>query len=90
MFLDTLEERNGVVERLAVTRSTGIFRQSIDHKANGIELLLGVEGVAFGIDTPIHTAILRIEEMVENIVLGTCGSSKVGPPYVPRGGFITL
>ena len=46
MFLDTVIELQGVVQRLSITRCTGIFRQTIDSKADGVELFLGIERLA--------------------------------------------
>lgn len=73
MFFYAFVERDGIIERLAVTRGTCIFRKSVDGEADGIELLLGVAGLAFIVKTPIGAAILLVDEMIDDIVFGASG-----------------
>ena len=49
MFLNAVKQLQGTLQCLAVARGTGIFRHTIDGKADGIELLLGVKRVALAV-----------------------------------------
>ena len=60
-----------VLQGLSVTRGTGIFRQTVDGKANGIELLLRVLRLTLVVETPIHAPIVGIDKMIDEITLGT-------------------
>ena len=71
MFLDTVIQVQRIVQRLSVARCSGIFRQSVNHKADGIKLLLGVQRVPLAIYAPVHASILLIDKMLNDIVLGS-------------------
>ena len=58
-----------ILQSLAIAGSSHIFRQSVDRKTDGIELLAGVQWLSLVIDTPKDTAILRIDKVLDNIVL---------------------
>ena len=73
VVLDAFEELQGIVECLAVARGASIFREAVDGKADGIELLLGIEGIAFVVDAPIDTAVFVVDEMVDEVILGARG-----------------
>ena len=77
MLLDAVVETDGVVEGLGVARGTCIFGETVNDEANGIELLLGVEGIAFGIKTPVSSTIYLVDEVFEDIVLGTRSSHQI-------------
>ena len=77
MFLYAFIEFHDIVESLAVTCGTGIFRKPVDGEANGIELLLRVFRLAFIVKAPVSAAIFLIDEMVDDIVFGTSGSLQI-------------
>ena len=77
VFLNALIELEGHIECLMVASGTSIFRQTIDHEANGIELFFGVAWLAEIIEAPIGSTILGVDEMVEDVILGTRGSFEV-------------
>ena len=77
MFLNTFVKLDSIVQCLAITCSTGIFRQSIDSKADSVELFLGVEGMTLVVNTPVNAPVIRVNEVVDDIALGTSGSIKV-------------
>ena len=80
MFLDTVEELYGIVESLLVASGAHIFAQSVDHKSNGIKLLLGVLGIAMAVERPIGASIFAVDEMGNDIVLGSCCHFKIFRP----------
>ena len=71
MFFNTVIQVESVLQGLSVTRGTGIFRQAVDGKADSIELLLRVLGLSLVVETPIHATIFRVDEMIDEITLGT-------------------
>ena len=77
VFFYALIELEGHIECLMVASGTSILRQAIDHEANGIELFLRVAWLAEVVQTPISAAILRVDEVVEDVVFGTCCGIKV-------------
>ena len=77
VLLYTVVQVQRIVQRLSVARRTGIFRQSVNHKADGIKLLLGVQRVSLAVHTPVHATILLIDKMLYDIVLGARGSLQV-------------
>ena len=72
MLLNTVIQVQCVFQGLSVTCGSGIFRKAIDGKADGIELLLRILGLSLIIEAPIHTPIFGIDEVLDDIVLGTC------------------
>ena len=77
VLLDTIEERQRIVKGLMITRSPGIFRQAVDGKADGIELLAGVQRLSLIVETPIDTAILLVDEVTDEVVLGIGGRLQI-------------
>ena len=77
ILLDALIELESIVEGLSVARGTDILRQAIDCEADGIELLLRIEGLSLAIEAPIHTAILWVDEMVDEVLLCPCGHLEI-------------
>ena len=77
MLLDAVVETDGIIEGLGVARCTCIFGEAVDDKTDGIELLLGVERIAFGIETPVGATIYLVDEVFEDIVLGTRSSHQI-------------
>ena len=77
MLLDTIEKRQRIVKGLMITRSPGIFRQAVDGKADGIELLAGVQRLSLIVETPIDTAILLVDEVTDEVVLGIGGRLQI-------------
>ena len=70
-------ELNGTVKSFTVTSSTRIFRHAINSKAYSIELLLRIKWTTFIIQTPIDSSIFFINEMLEEILLGTSCSLEI-------------
>ena len=77
MGLNVVVELDGGVERLLVARGARILAEAIDDEADGIGLLLGVERLTLTVKAPVDATVLFIDEMVENIVLGTCGGVEI-------------
>ena len=77
MFLDAFVELDGIFQCFVVTRGTSIFRQSINHETYGIELLLRVFRIAFVVEAPICASKFLIDEMLDDIFLGTGGCFEV-------------
>ena len=71
MFLNAVIEIQSIFQCLTVSRSPCILRESIDSKTNCIELFLGIQRLPFVIHTPIDATILRVYEMLYQIILGT-------------------
>ena len=77
MLLDVMIQGDGDIQCFLVACCTGILRETIDSKANGISLLLGIERIALTVNTPVDAAIFPVEKMVAHILLGTGGSLKI-------------
>ena len=60
-----------------LTKRTDIFAHAIEHEAEGIELLLRVNGIALIVEFPVCASIHRVDEMLKDIVLGTGCRSKI-------------
>ena len=75
--LDVAEKAHGIVQRLGVARSPRILAESIDGKAQRIELLLGVERSAVGCYRPEHASVLMVVEAVDDLALGACSHLQV-------------
>ena len=76
-----------IVQCLAVAGGTCVFAQSIDGESDGVGLLPAVEHVSLCIQTPEDTALLGIDEAVDEIVSGPCGCLQVFRPVQdPVGG----
>ena len=71
MLFDTIKELDGIVESLLVASGANIFAQSVNHKTNGIKLLFGVLGITLVVERPISAAIFAVDEMGNDIVLGS-------------------
>ena len=74
VLLDAVEELQGIVQGLAVAGGTGILRQAVDGEADGVELLLRVLGPAQVVEAPVDAALLLVDEVVNDVVLGPRGS----------------
>ena len=74
VLLDAVEELQGIVKCLAVARGTDIFRQAVDGKADGVELLARVQGLPFAVEAPVDAAKLLVDEVADEVVLGASGS----------------
>ena len=85
VLLDAVEKLQGILQRLTVARGTGILGESVDGEPYGIELLLRVERIALVINAPIDAAVFRVDEVVDEVVLGTGGGSEVSPNSVLSG-----
>jgi glycoside/pentoside/hexuronide:cation symporter, GPH family len=70
---------NVTIEGLIInyTCCTGILRETIDGKADGVSLLLGIERITLIVNTPVDAAIFPVEEIIAHIILGTGGSLKI-------------
>jgi hypothetical protein len=60
-----------------LTNGTNIFAHAIEHEAEGIELLLRVNGIALIVEFPVCATIHGVDEMLKDIVLGTGSRSKI-------------
>ena len=77
VLLDAVEEPKGMAERLAVGGGAGILREGVEGEPQGVELLLGVEGPALGIEAPVDAAVVRVDEAGHEVVLGAPGHFEV-------------
>ena len=77
MLLDVMIQGDSDIQCLLIACSTGILRETIDGKADGISLLLGIERIALIVNTPVDAAIFLVEEMIAHILLGTGGSLEI-------------
>ena len=77
MLLYVMIQGDGDIQRLLVACCTGILRETIDSKADGVSLLLGIERIALIVNTPVDAAIFPVEEIIAHIILGTGGSLKI-------------
>lgn len=77
MLLYVMIQRDGNIQRLLVTCCTGILRETIDGKADGVSLLLGIERITLIVNTSVDAAIFPVEEIIAHILLGTGGSLKI-------------
>ena len=76
-----------IVQCLAVAGGTCVFAQSVDGESDGVGLLPAVEHVSLCIQAPEDTALLGIDETVDEIVSGPCGCLQVFRPVQdPVGG----
>ena len=71
VLFDTLKELDGIVESFLVASGTHIFAQAVDHESYGIKLLFGVLGIALAVERPVGAAIFAVDEMGNDIVLGS-------------------
>ena len=72
MLLDAVKQLDGIIQRLLVAGSSGIFAQAIDHEPDGVELLLGIFGIAQIVHRPVGAAELVVVEILNNVVLDEC------------------
>ena len=72
MLLDAVKQLDGIIQRLLVAGSSGIFAQAIDHEPDGVELLLGIFGIAQIVHRPVGAAKLVVVEILNNVVLDEC------------------
>ena len=77
IFLDALIERDCLLKGFLVTRGPCIFREAVNGKADGVELLTGIERTAQIIHTPEHAAELAVDEVGQKILLGARGSLQI-------------
>ena len=77
MFLDAVVQVKRIFQGLPVARGTDIFRQSVEGKADGIELLPGVLGLSLVVEAPIDATIFLVDEMIDEIVLGVGGRLQI-------------
>ena len=77
MLLNVMIQRDGDIQRLLVACCTGILRETIDGKADGVSLLLGIERITLIVNTPVDAAIFPVEKIIAHIILGTGGSLKI-------------
>ena len=71
MLFDVVIEGDGDIQRFLVASSTRILGESVDGKADGIGLLLGIKRIALVIHAPVDASIFLIQEMITHILLGT-------------------
>ena len=71
ILLDILKQTNGIFQSLGITRGTMIFAQTIDGKADSIDLFLCIQWVTFIIERPVNAAELPVIEMIYHIAFGT-------------------
>ena len=71
MLFDVVIERDGDIQRFLITCSTRILGESVDGKADGIGLLLGIKRITLVIHAPVDAAKLLVQEMITHILLGT-------------------
>ena len=77
MCLDALEETNRINQGFFITGGTMVFAQSVDGKAEGINLLLRIEGLPFAVERPVDATEFVVVETVDEVTLGTRGGSEV-------------
>ena len=71
MLFDVVIEGDGNIQRFLVTCSTRILGKSVNGKADGIGLFLGIKRIALVIHAPVDATIFLIQEMITHIFLGT-------------------
>ena len=69
--LDNAEEIHCKGERLLVGRNAVIFREAVNHEADGVELLLCIGGSAVGIHTPVRSAEFAVDEVLHDVIFRT-------------------
>ena len=77
MLLDAVIQSDSLHQCFLVASGAGVFRQAIDGKANGIELLLRVLLPPLIVETPIHATIFQVDEMVDEIAFGPTGHFQI-------------
>ena len=75
--LDVVEKTYGVIQSFGVASGADIFAESVYGESDCIELLLGIERRAVGIERPINTAKFLVVEIVDNILLSASGHLEV-------------
>ena len=70
MLLNAVIELQGILQSLSVACGPHIFRQAVEGKADGIELLAGVQGLTFVVQAPKDTTILLVDEMLDEVIFG--------------------
>ena len=77
MLLNAVEQLQGTLQSLPVASGTGILRHAVEGKADGIELLAGVQRHPLVVHAPVDTAILLVNEVLDEVLLGTGSHFKV-------------
>ena len=77
MFFNTMIQSDSLHQCLLIASGAGVFRQAVDGKADGIELLLRVLWLSLVVQAPIHASIFRIDEVVDEITHGTVGHIQI-------------
>ena len=76
VFFDTPIQRNRQVKSITPGRAI-ILRKSVDCESDGIKLLLRIQRLALGINTPIGASKFLIYKMVGNIVFSASRSLQI-------------
>ena len=71
MLFDGIEESLGIFQRFRIPCGTGIFAQTVNSEADGIDLFFRIKRVAFVIQFPVDATVLRVVEPVYQIAFGT-------------------
>ena len=71
------EEVDGILEDFVVLGGLVQFAQAVDSEGLRVELFLGVQALAGGIDTPVYAAVAVVAEMLQEVVPGMDRSHEV-------------
>ena len=71
MLFDGLEQADGICQRFIIARGTSIFTQPVDGETQSVNLLLGIERIAFIVERPVNSAKFIVVETVDKSAFGT-------------------
>ena len=71
MLFDSLEQADGICQRFIIARGTSIFTQPVDGEPQSINLLLGIERIAFIVERPVNSTKFIVIETVDKSTFGT-------------------
>ena len=71
MLFNGLEQTDGICQRFIIARGTGIFTQPVDGEPQSINLLLGIERIAFIVERPVNSTKFIVIETVDKSTFGT-------------------
>ena len=71
MLFNRLKQADGICQCFIIARGTSIFTQPVDGETQSVNLLLGIERIAFIVERPINSAKFIVVETVDKSAFGT-------------------
>ena len=77
VLLQQVADGNSLVARLGIAGGAAVFAQRVDGKGLSVDKLLVVNGVALAVEHEVAAAVLLIDEVFAEIVIGALGELEI-------------